>query len=347
MPFHDIAGNARVRTILRLALGRGRVPHALLFCGPRGVGKRATARVLAQALNCLAKTDDACGACDSCLAVVNVYVDKATKTSKIGTHPDVIEYEIDVKKEKTSISIEQIRELKAMAYLKPMLGRKRVFIVDDADTMVDDAANSILKVLEEPPLHTHIILISDNPALTLPTIKSRCQILPFLPVSDEDVEKALVERGVEPERARIMALVVRGNLARALDLDWGEVEAERREAWEAFQAMTTGRDSAALIRRFSRGRRKDVKAEMERTFELLAAFGRDLALLGEGGEGRLLLNPDYEAELRALAGSVPASTALRIVGFLQGAESALDRNAHLGLLTAALTARWRQAADSM
>ena len=208
-------------------------------------------------------------------------------------------------------------------------------------------ANSILKVLEEPPLHTHIILISDNPALLLPTIKSRCQILPFLPVSDEDVEKALVERDVPPEKARIMALVVRGNLERALALDWDEVEAERREAWDAFKALTTGQDAAVLIRRFSRGRRKDVKAEMERTIELLAAFGRDVALLAEGGEGKLLLNPDYEDELRALAGTVAPATALRIVGFLQGAEAAVDRNVHLGLLAAVLTARWRQAADSM
>ncbi len=101
MPFHDIAGNSRVKSILQLALGRGRVPHALIFCGPRGVGKRATARVLAQALNCVNKSDDACGVCESCLAVVNVYEDKATKTSKIGTHPDVIEYEIDARRDKT------------------------------------------------------------------------------------------------------------------------------------------------------------------------------------------------------------------------------------------------------
>jgi DNA polymerase-3 subunit delta' len=341
MPFHDIAGNSRVKTILQLALGRGRVPHALLFCGPRGVGKRATARVLAQALNCLQQTDDACGVCESCLAVVKV----DPETGRIGKHPDVIEYEL--LEEADKVKIEQLRELISLAYLRPMLGRKRVFIVDDVDLMSEPARHTLLKILEEPPLFTHIILISENPALLLPTIKSRCQILPFLPVSDEDVEKALIDRGVTPEKARIMALVVRGNLERALALDWDEVEAERREAWEVFKAMTTGQDSAVLIRRFSRGRRKDVKAEMERTIELLAAFGRDLALLGEGGEGGLLLNPDYEDELRTLAGSVPPATALRIVGFLQGAEAAVDRNVHLGLLAAVLTARWRQAADSM
>jgi DNA polymerase-3 subunit delta' len=341
MPFHDIAGNGRVKSILKLALGRGRVPHALLFCGPRGVGKRATARVLAQALNCLVSPDDACGECDSCRAVTKVN----EKTGRIGVHPDVIEYELLEEAEK--VKIEQLRELISLAYLKPMLGRKRVFIVDDVDLMSEPARHTLLKILEEPPLFTQIILISENPVLLLPTIRSRCQTLTFLPVSDEEVEKALIDRGVEPEKARIMALVVRGNLERALDLDWDAIEAERREAWTVFKALTLGEDAAAFLRRFAYGRRKDVKAEMERMLELLAAFGRDLALLGEGGDSRLLLNPDYEDELQTCAGRTTPEAAMRIVGLLLGAASGLDRNVHLGLLAAALTARWRQAADSM
>ncbi|MDD8026676.1 MAG: DNA polymerase III subunit [Acidobacteriota bacterium] len=341
MPFNDIAGNGRVRTILKLALSRGRVPHALVFGGPRGVGKRKTARVLAQALNCAVRSDDACGECPSCRAVVQV----DEKAKRIGAHPDVIEYEIP--EDKTTVSIDQMRELKSLAYLKPMVGRKRVFLVDDADSMSDEAANSLLKVLEEPPLFTHIILISDNPALLLPTIKSRCRSLPFLPVSDEDVEKVLRGRGVEPEKARLTALVVRGNLERALDLDWDAIEAERRDAWMIFRALTTGEDAAALLRRFAFGRRKDVREEMERALELMTAFGRDTALLAEGGDARLLLNPDYENEIRTCAGPVSPAAALRIVGLLHDAAASIDRNVHLGLLAAGLTARWRQAAVSM
>jgi DNA polymerase-3 subunit delta' len=347
MPFSDIAGNRRVQDILKLALAHGRVPHALLFTGPQGVGKRETARTLAQALNCLNQADDACGKCESCQAVVKVYKDKATGRDKIGTHPDVIEYEIEVWKDKTSISIEQMRELKSLAGLKPMLGRKRIFLVDDADSMSEEAANSLLKILEEPPLFTHIVLLSDGTVPILPTIKSRCRILTFLPVSDEDIEKVLVARGVEPERARITALVVRGNLDRAMSLDWKEIETERREAWAIFEALTTGREAAALLRRFGSGRRKEVKEEMGRTLEMLAAFGRDAALLAEGGDVRLLLNPDYEHELRTCAGTLAPASALRIVGLLQEAQSSLDRNVHLGLLAAGLTARWRQAAISM
>lgn len=341
MPFSEIAGNRRVHGILRRALASGRVPHALLFVGPEGVGKRATARTLAQALNCASGGDDACGVCPSCRAVVQL----DEKTGRIGTHPDVIEYERLEEAEK--VKIEQLRDLISLAHLKPMLGRKRVFIVDDVDLMSDPARHTLLKILEEPPLTTHLILLSENPELLLPTIKSRCRILTFLPVSDEDIEQALIARGVEPEKARLTALVVHGNMDKAMSLDWREIETERREAWALFEALTTGRDAAALLRRFASGRRKDVKEEIGRTLEMLAAFGRDALLLAEGGDARRLLNPDFEHELRTCAGPLPPAAALRILGLLQEARTSLDRNVHLKLLAASLTARWRQAAVSM
>jgi DNA polymerase-3 subunit delta' len=231
--------------------------------------------------------------------------------------------------------------------MKPMLGRKRVFIVDDSDSLNEASMSSLLKILEEPPLFTHIILLSDGTAPILPTIKSRCRILTFLPVSDEDIEQALIARGVEPEKARLTALVVRGNMDRAMSLDWREIETERREAWALFEALTTGRDAAALLRRFASGRRKDVKEEIRRTLEMLAAFSRDALLLTEGGDARRLLNPDFEHELRTCAGPLPPAAALRILGLLQEARTSLDRNVHLGLLAASLTVRWRQAAVSM
>lgn len=345
MPFSDIAGNRRVQGILKLALAHGRVPHALLFTGPRGVGKRETARTLAQALNCAEQGDDACGVCPSCRAVVRVCEDKAAKTLKIGTHPDVIEYERSDESE--NLKIKQLRELISLATVKPMLGRKRVFIVDDVDDMSEPARHTLLKILEEPPLFTHIILLSENIELLLPTIRSRCRVLTFLPVSDEDIEKALRARGVESEKARLTALVVHGNMDRAMSLDWRAIEAERREAWTLFEALSTGRDAAALLRRFASGRRKDVKEEVERTLEMLTAFGRDALLLAEGGDARRLLNPDYERELRSCAGPLPPAAALRILGLLQEARTSLDRNVHIGLLAASLTARWRQAAVSM
>ena len=337
MAFHDIAGNGRAKTILRLALGRNRVPNSLLFCGPRGVGKRRTARMLAQALNCLNSKDDACGACGPCRAIETV-----DKKDKRGNFPDV--QEIEIAPDKTVVTIEQMQELRRLAYLKPMAGRRRVFIVDQAESMSDDAANSLLKVLEEPPFHTQIVLLSDNPALILPTIKSRCQVLTFLPVSDEEVERALRDNGVDAEKARIIALVCHGNMEKALGMDWEDIQTERRESWELFQSLAGGGDPAALVRRFAFSRRGAVKAELERTIELLSTFGRDAALLGEKGDPRFLINPDYETGLRSFAESLGPGRALVFVGLLSGAAASLDRNGHIGALTTSLSAQWLRAA---
>jgi DNA polymerase III delta' subunit len=157
MAFKDVVGNERIKRILKLALERGRVPNSLLFCGPEGVGKKAMALTLAKTLNCLNLTTDSCDECPSCEAI-----DK-------GVHPDVMV----IAAEKQEIKIEQTRFLKQMAYLRPMTGKKRVFIVVDASEMSDPAANSLLKVLEEPPPYAHLILVTASPFLLFPTILSR------------------------------------------------------------------------------------------------------------------------------------------------------------------------------
>ena len=127
MAFQDILGNKRVKTILSKALQRSRVPHSLLFVGPEGVGKMETALVVAKALNCLKKTENSCEECTSCVAINKK------------NFPDVIE----VLPKKNVISIEQMRLLKSTAYLKPMVGKKRVFIIPDAGMMSEPASNSI------------------------------------------------------------------------------------------------------------------------------------------------------------------------------------------------------------
>ena len=157
MSFSDIVGNGRIKRILGKALERGRLPNSLLFAGPQGVGKIDTALVAAKALNCLTLTADACEACEACTAITK------------GNHPDVMRIE----PEKEILKIEQMRILKEAAYLRPMVGRKRVFIVEREESMNSEAANSLLKVLEEPPAFSHIFLITSNPFIILPTIRSR------------------------------------------------------------------------------------------------------------------------------------------------------------------------------
>jgi len=323
MAFQDIPGNDRVKKILKLALGRGRVPNSLLFVGPDGVGKHRTALELAKALNCLTRTDDACGECVSCRAI------------RDGTLPDVLE----ISPEKSEITIKQIKSLKDIAYLRPMTGRSRVFIVDPADKMNDEAGNAFLKVLEEPPAFSQLFLITSKPDLLLPTIRSRCQTLSFLPVSDEDVVSTLRSSGIEDDKARILALLVRGNLERALTMSWDAVQEKRRAAWELFRALVTRTGSVAFLRLFAFPRRNDrseTKDELAETLELFSSFARDGLLLLEGAAAGSLFNPDYEPEIRACLPFLEPERAVRMIGAIETAEDGLSRSFNLSLLATSL-----------
>jgi DNA polymerase III delta' subunit len=194
--FDEVLGNSRVKRILRLALEKNRVPNSIIFSGPKGVGKKNLAFILAKAINCEKKKTDACDECASCLAIAGRRM------------PDIWVIE----PEKQVLQIDQMRAMRQAAYMRPMISRKRVFIVDEAEKMNDESSNCLLKVLEEPPLFSHIILLTSNPDMILPTIKSRCQILYFTPIGKAEIEKVLSEKGYPEDRAKIISLLVRGNL---------------------------------------------------------------------------------------------------------------------------------------
>jgi len=296
MAFKDVAGNHGVRKILRLALERGRVPNSLIFSGPDGAGKMAMALTLAKALNCRTLTTDSCDECPSCRAVEHE------------SHPDVMALTVEVQK----VTVEQTELIKEMAYLRPMLGKRRVFIVDDAKDMSDKAANSLLKVLEEPPSFTHIILLTDSPDRLLPTIRSRCRTLAFSPIGREEIEKDLLDRDFSPEQARILALLVDGNLDRARELEWDEVQALKEEAWGLFEALSSTDRASQFLDRFGTVP-KAVQEEFSRVLEIFSSFARDILLLRLGGDPALIINPDFADRLREAA---PSWTPVRLLGVL-------------------------------
>jgi DNA polymerase-3 subunit delta' len=316
MALQDIPGNSRIKEILARALVRGRVPNSLLFCGPAGVGKRRMALELAKALNCREARGDACGRCDSCRAI------------EAGTLPDVME----IAPEKSVITIEQVRGLKEVAYLRPMTARTRVFIVDKADKMKPEASNALLKVLEEPPLFSHILLVTANPSLLLTTIRSRCQTLSFIPLSAAEVETALCAEGCDADRARILSLLAQGSLGRALEADRDDVLAKRRAAWDLFRALVTRSGAPAFLRIFAFQRKNDVKDAFSETLEFFASFARDSLLAAEGGEAGLLINQDFESEVRECSSILGTERAVRLAEAIEAARGGLDRSLNMGLL---------------
>ena len=315
MAFKDVAGNLKIRKTLQLALERGRVPNSLIFCGPEGVGKKAMALTLAKSLNCLNLTTDSCDGCPSCEAIND------------GRHPDVMVLAAEVK----DVKIEQTRFLKQMAALRPMTGKKRVFIVEDADKMNENSANSLLKILEEPPPYLHVVLVTASPFLLLSTIRSRCRTLAFSPIGREEIEEILLERDFSREQARILALLVDGNLERALELDIDEVRSLKEESWALFVALASGDQSSQFLERFG-ALAKSVQEEFGQALELVSSFVRDILLLRLGGDPQFLLNPDLEARLRESAEGWPVGWLLGVLEETDFVLAELGRNMNKSLL---------------
>lgn len=181
MSFKDIENQERVASLLLSAIRRNRLPHALLFCGPEGSGQIEMAMALTQLLFCLQKKDEQpCGECSDCHLIEE------------RTHPDLSWLEPE--EDSRVIKVEPIRELTSRSNLKPLRAPSKVFVIDHADGMNEVAQNALLKTLEEPEGSTYFVLISYALEKMLPTVRSRAQILNFIPSSEEDEHKAsLVE----------------------------------------------------------------------------------------------------------------------------------------------------------
>src|SRR6202161_124450 len=213
MPFSDFQGNAETVRRLRDMLARERFPHAVVLAGGQGSGKYTLALMLAQALDCLApvKTDglpDFCGKCANCTRIAQGMdldarfaeavearenlrdADKAETRLFVQTHPDVLIIPPDPPQ--MLVKVDQVRHVIHEIYYKPAEGGERVYIFSDADFM-KEAANSLLKILEEPPEFATIFLLTDNPTALLPTIRSRCMHLRLAPIPVDEVERYLAK----------------------------------------------------------------------------------------------------------------------------------------------------------
>ncbi len=199
------AGHERARAVLRAAVTAGRLPHALLFAGPDGVGKRSVALALAAWAQCEVGGDDACGSCAACRQVA------------AGTHPDV--HVVGVPQGKKEIGVDRARDVKRFVQLKPMRDRFKLAVIDDAHMLTVAAQNALLKTLEEPPERSCLILVANNPDALLPTVRSRCQRVLFAPLPRAAVVAVLTERlGLAAAVADRLAAVAEGSPGRALVL---------------------------------------------------------------------------------------------------------------------------------
>lgn len=318
MPLSAIIGHAPVVALLRQAVARGRVPHSLLFAGPEGVGKRAVALALAQAVNCPVRRasngDDACGACPTCQRIARL------------SHSDVAVVD---RGEDAIIKLKTLREkvLDVVGY-RPFEATRRVFIIA-ADDLRDDAQDALLKTLEEPPASAMLILVSAYPDTLSQTVQSRCRRLRFGPLSERDVTQVLVEHaGVDPKAAGALAAASGGSLARALAEQQGDLGDDRGAAialLSAAQRSVTDQLKAAAALAKHDSDRRDREALTAR-LDVLRSLLRDLGALA-ARRPDALANADIETDLRALSPRFDLPRVARGYAALARAESALERNA--------------------
>lgn len=286
MPFTQIFGHARPLAILKRTLEKGRLPHAYLFVGPEGVGKRTVALALASAIQCREIANDFCGRCADCIRVAH------------GNHPDV--RVLEPASGKKEISIRQVRDLERELSLRSFSGRKKMAIVDPARLMNAPAQNALLKTLEEPPEGSLTVLISTSPGGLLPTLISRCVRLYFTPLPGEVVAELLVaHKGMQRERAEFLAGLSMGSPGRALSAEW-ELLVERRRVWlEKICSLSAGDYQAALAAG------EELAAEKEECLGFLEwaeGWYRDLIVYAVQKSRDQVLNRDVEEVLRQQAG---------------------------------------------
>lgn len=318
MPFRDIIGHERPKAILQTALRHDRIAHAYLFHGDEGIGKQLVALRFAQAINCesgdMPDGPDACGACRSCMQI------------EARTHPDFLALEPDPELANPQIKIEQIRDLEHQIAYKPLVGRKKIFLINDADRMTIGAANALLKTLEEPPDHSILLLVSGRPSALPATVRSRCQALRFAPPARTQVEAALIlRREIPPADARLLAAASQSRLGAALTMDLAATRAVQDELC-ALASPPTLRSASAILTAAEALHKSDQGPEV---LDWLSLWIRDLLLVCVGADPDHLIHADRLAELKT---AVRGARADQLAGLLDEID-ALQRSAGRNLNT--------------
>jgi DNA polymerase-3 subunit delta' len=319
MPFRAIAGHRPLLELLSRATARATLPPSLIFAGPEGVGKRLTAIALAQALNCdrpIESEDsrDGCGTCASCKRIAR------------GVHADILVIEPG---DSGSIKVDQVREAIDRSMYRPFEGRRRVVIVDEADALLPEAQNALLKTLEEPPPASVFVLITNRPDVLLPTVRSRCQRLRFGPLTPGEVAEVLMrDHGLDAADAHAAAAASGGSVGRALAGAAEDANEARDAAARLLQAAASSPDprrrlDGAKALTGGSGDRDD----LTRRLLALSSLIRDLGLLLSRADDRALANADLEPQLQALLRWFDGDRTVRAFATVDRALSALERNA--------------------
>ena len=349
MGFHDFLGNSQTVTHLRESIRAERFPHSLILAGPRGAGKYTLALMLAKAVNCLNPTEsdglpDFCGVCSNCTRIADAAnleervaeavearealreTDKRETRILIQTHPDVLIVPPDPPQ--LQIKIGQVRQVIHVVYYRPPVESKRTFTIFTSSAFMKEAANSLLKVLEEPPEHTSLILLTENPQELLPTIRSRAVVHRLGALPPSELESLLAKRRPlfkQTDRA-LAARLAEGAVGRALTIDLDVFLASRQDALVMLRTALGEPDYSQLFHA-TESYRAGADGQ-EKTINLLRAMGsliEDL-LLVVAGTPQLVRNLDLGTELQRMAQGLTVDWIDGAARALVQVESGMRRN---------------------
>ncbi len=320
MPFSDIFGQDKQIRVLQSTMKRGRIPHAYLFHGIQGIGKRTTANILAKALNCIQDNADSCDECPSCLKVEH------------GNHPDVVVIE----PEGIFIKIDAIRALQDQIKFSPFEGKKKVFIIADADRMNDASGNALLKTLEEPS-PSNILILTTSRIHTLPqTIISRCQKIRFHPVRPETIRSFLTKRlSMGEEAARDIASSAGGSIGRALEI--------RKESFLDFKhdviaLLSTARTVPLSLFFLADSFGKNRDSTLQR-LNILKGWYRDMLVYRETNDLNKLIHLDVADDTKKLSTKMTGMDILENIKLISNMHDAIERNVNRQLILESMAFR--------
>ncbi|HEY0427753.1 MAG TPA: DNA polymerase III subunit delta' [Pyrinomonadaceae bacterium] len=327
--FDKLIGNNHIKEILRRMLRKERVPHSLLFAGAEGVGKKRFALELAKAFVCQNPTGaEACDKCSACRRADRFVFpksdDKKDDFEKVffSEHSDVgivIPY-------KNGILINAVRDLEKEANFRPYEARARFFIIDDAEKLnsaKDNAANALLKTLEEPVATTYIFLISSRPDALLPTILSRCQTLRFAPVEAKEIKNHLLEtKKFASDDAEILARLASGSIGNALETDLIKFREQREVMLRVLESLLIKPNRSILLKTAEEMNDAKHKEKYENFLDILQTLIHDVWTVRFGGNDEAVVNADIKA---ALARFAEKADAKRLAAWLSEIETMRER----------------------
>lgn len=308
MSFKEIIGHRRPVRLLQKAILNDHLPQAYLFLGPEGVGKRLTALTLAKTLNCQEEKEDCCDRCLSCRKIED------------SNHPDVSV----ISPEGQIIRIDTIRQLRRSLSYRPYEGKKRVCILDGADRMKAEGANALLKILEEPPPDTLLILLAVERDLLLPTIVSRCQQVRFTSLpADQMIEEVTRRFSMGKREAKTVAELSQGSLGRALEMLHHEVWEKRPKIIQDLLELPSQDVGHAFAIAESLA---DLGENLPLAFLIMISWYRDLIIWNEQKDVDRLINQDFHEEVKQGAVLVSRRSLIRRIEAINQTSRALKYN---------------------